>query len=165
MLCVPSALRIPCSERYRRPEWAAKAACFRSCRRHRPCHSRLRHRRLRLGLGAGQIALYKALALAPHVTEVRCWYASHLICTSRFSEAIQQAQKAQMLEHEPSVVVLSHVAKVLHAAGDLDHAFDMLGLPSRSTLASTLKRAMNCLVSCCSIAATPMLRCRTFGKL
>jgi len=71
---------------------------------------------------------YKALLLAPQVTEVRCWYASHLICTSRFSDAIQQAQKAQMLEHEPSVVVLSHVAKVLHAAGDLDHAFDMLQL-------------------------------------
>jgi tetratricopeptide (TPR) repeat protein len=71
---------------------------------------------------------YKALALAPQATEVRCWYASHLICTSRFSEAIRQAQKAQTLEHEPSAVVLSHVAKILHAAGDLDHAFDLLQL-------------------------------------
>ncbi|MGH9668416.1 MAG: hypothetical protein ACRD9L_28680, partial [Bryobacteraceae bacterium] len=71
---------------------------------------------------------YKALALAPQATEVRCWYASHLICTSRFSEAIRQGQKAQTLEHEPSAVVLSHVAKILHAAGDLDHAFDLLQL-------------------------------------
>lgn len=71
---------------------------------------------------------YKALVLAPQATEVRCWYASHLVSTSRFSEAIQQAQTAQILEHEPSVVVLSHVAKVLHAAGDLDRAFDLLQL-------------------------------------
>jgi tetratricopeptide (TPR) repeat protein len=77
--------------------------------------------------GAEQL-FAKAVTLAPQAPEVRCWYASHLICTSRFSEAIQQAQKAQMLEHEPSVVVLSHVAKVLHAAGDLDHAFDLLQL-------------------------------------
>jgi tetratricopeptide (TPR) repeat protein len=69
-----------------------------------------------------------AIALAPRATEVRCWYASHLICTGRFSEAIEQAHKAQTLEHEPSPVVLSHVAKVLHAAGDLDHAFDLLQL-------------------------------------
>jgi tetratricopeptide (TPR) repeat protein len=71
---------------------------------------------------------YKALSLAPQATEVRCWYASHLVCTGRFPEAIREAQKAQMLEHEPSVVVLTHVAKVLHAAGDLDHAFDVLQL-------------------------------------
>lgn len=71
---------------------------------------------------------YQALALAPHATEVRCWYASHLICTSKFAEAIRQAQKAQALEHDPSAVVLSHVAKILHAAGDLDHAFDLLQL-------------------------------------
>src|ERR1035441_6537688 len=76
----------------------------------------------------GEQLFQKALALAPQSVEVRCWYASHLICVGRFPEAIKQARKAQTLEHDPSAVVLSHVAKILYVAGDLDHAFDLLQL-------------------------------------
>ena len=76
----------------------------------------------------GEQLFQKALALAPQSIEVRCWYASHLICLGRFAEAIKQARKAQTLEHDPSAVVLSHVAKILYVAGDLDHAFDLLQL-------------------------------------
>jgi tetratricopeptide (TPR) repeat protein len=76
----------------------------------------------------GEQLFQKALALAPQSIEVRCWYASHLICVGRFPEAIKQARKAQTLEHDPSAVVLSHVAKILYVAGDLDHAFDLLQL-------------------------------------
>jgi tetratricopeptide (TPR) repeat protein len=76
----------------------------------------------------GDQLFQKAIGLAPHSVEVRCWYASHLICVGRFSEAIKQARKAQTLEHDPTVVVLSHVAKILYVAGDLDHAFDLLQL-------------------------------------
>ena len=76
----------------------------------------------------GEQLFQKALALAPQSIEVRCWYASHLICVGRFPEAIKQARKAQTLEHDPSAVVLSHVAKILYIAGDLDHAFDLLQL-------------------------------------
>src|ERR1035441_3008771 len=76
----------------------------------------------------GDQLFQKALALAPQSIEVRCWYASHLICVQRVSEAIKQARKAQTLEHEPSAVVLSHVAKIIYLAGDLDHAFDLLHL-------------------------------------
>lgn len=70
----------------------------------------------------------KALTLNPESVEVHCWYASHLICTGRFSEAIEVARTAQSLQHDPSVVVLSHLGKVMYVAGDLDHAFDLLQL-------------------------------------
>lgn len=76
----------------------------------------------------GDQLFQKAVELAPQSVEVRCWYASHLICVGRFAEAIKQARKAQTLEHDPTVVVLSHVAKILYVAGDLDHAFDLLQL-------------------------------------
>lgn len=76
----------------------------------------------------GDHLFQKAVALAPQSIEVRCWYASHLVCVGRFSDAIKEARKAQTLEHDPTVVVLSHVAKILYVAGDVDHAFDLLQL-------------------------------------
>lgn len=76
----------------------------------------------------GDQLFLKALALAPSSIEVRCWYICHLIRVGRFSEAIKQARKAQTLEHDPSAVVLSHIAKILYVAGDLDHAFDVIQL-------------------------------------
>lgn len=68
----------------------------------------------------------RALDLAPHSIEVRCWYASQHVCMGRLPDAIKQAQKAQTLEHDPTPVVLSHIGKILFVAGDLNHAFDLL---------------------------------------
>jgi tetratricopeptide (TPR) repeat protein len=74
----------------------------------------------------GEQLFQKAVMLAPHSVEVRCWYASHLICVGRFSEAIRQARKAQTLQQDPTPVLLSHIGKILFVAGDLDHALDLL---------------------------------------
>lgn len=67
-----------------------------------------------------------AIALDRRSTSAYCWYASYLVAVGRNSEAILQCRRAQASETSTSLVTNSHVAKILHVAGEHDRALNLL---------------------------------------